>query len=341
MKRLIPVVALLLVIAVVVAIIAINRKPEAVEPIAWYGPMPHPYITEVKAGVEAFEKEHGVKVLKLVGQEWSQDNESVNVEALSTRGHKAFSIYPVDAAGANGLFRGLRNRGQWVVAYGAEPSLPTPASFTVTTDIKGAAMEACEYLIKLMGDKGNILNVLELVTDINTRKRNEGIEEAVAKHPNVKIIQTIADMSAVSEATNKIQSALAARGDQIDGIITTGYNPTIAAAAILTEWHRDPRHKRIRYIGIDTGPTVIQAIRDGSIDATVAQNPFGHGYIPCAILKLAHEGWKPRSDYQFINAGTVIVTKENLDTYSQEVRKVTDRILSDLKTKYLAPPGGQ
>ena len=317
------------------------RKREAAEPIAWYGMMPHPYITEVQSGAATAEKDFGTRIYKMVGQEWSQDNESLNVEALSTKGHKAFSIYPGDAAGANGLFAALKRKGQLVVAYGAEPALPTPASFTVATDIKGAAMAACEELIRLMGDKGNILNVLETVTDINTRKRDEGINEVVAKHPNVKIIQTIADMTQVSEATNKIQSALAARGGEIDGVITTGYNPTIAAAAILTEWHKDASHKRIKFVGIDTGDTVIQAIRDGSIDATVAQNPFGHGYISCTILKLMLDGWKPVKDYQFINAGIVFVNKGNIDTYPKEVRKITDGIVADLKTKYLTPPAGK
>jgi len=326
--------------ALAVGVSTCGRK-EAAEPIAWYGMMPHPYITEVQSGAATAERDLGTRIYKMVGQEWSQDNESLNVEALSTKGHKAFSIYPGDAAGANGLFAALKRKGQIVVAYGAEPALPTPASFTVATDIKGAAMAACEELIRLMGDKGNILNVLETVTDINTRKRDEGINEVVAKHPNVKIIQTIADMTQVSEATNKIQSALAARGGEIDGVITTGYNPTIAAAAILTEWHKDASHKRIKFVGIDTGDTVIQAIRDGYIDTTVAQNPFGHGYISCTILKLMLDGWKPVKDYQFINAGIVFVNKGNIDTYPKEVRKITDGIVADLKTKYLTPPAGK
>jgi len=258
--RLVPALAVIVAAALVAGCGESTRKPprggEGIEPIVWYAPAPHPYISEVKAGVEACEKHTGKPILKVLGQEWTQDNENMNVESLSTKGHQAFSIYPVDPAGSNGLFRMLRENGQLVVAYGAEPHLPTPAAFTVTTDIKGAAMFACEELIKLMGGKGNILNVLELVTDINTKKRDEGIRQVVAKHPGVKIVQTISGVSHVSDATTKIQSALAARADEIDGIICTGYNPTIAAAAVLTEWHRDPSHKRIRFVGIDTGPTV-------------------------------------------------------------------------------------
>ncbi|MBM3309979.1 MAG: substrate-binding domain-containing protein [Candidatus Aminicenantes bacterium] len=325
-------------LAAMVVVVNITRKKTSVEPIAWYGMMPHPYKTEVRSGVERFEKETGVAVLKVVGQQWTQDNENVNVEALSTKGHKAFSIYPGDPAGANALFAQLKGRGQLVVAYGAEPGLPTPVPFTVATDIKGAAMVAAEKLIELMGGRGRILNVLELVTDINTRKRDQGITEVVARHPGVEIIQTISDMTQVSEATVKIQSALAARMDEIDGIITTGYNPTIAAASVLTEWHKDPQRKRIRFVGIDTGPTVLQAIRDGSIDATIAQNPPGHGYLSCLLLKLLLDGWTPAGEYQFINAGIVVVTRDNLETYAAEVARITDGLAAELRTKYLRPP---
>jgi ribose transport system substrate-binding protein len=337
MKKIVVIVGGLVLVAVVI-MVNLGRKKTAVEPIAWYGMIPHPYVSEVRSGVERFEQETGVSVLKIVGQQWTQDNENINIEALSTKGHKAFSIYPGDPAGANALFGQLKSRAQLIVAYGAEPDLPTPVPFTVATDIKGAAMIATDKLIELMGGKGRILNVLELVTDINTKKRDVGINEVVARHPDVEIIQTISDMTQVSEAVTKIQSALAARMNEIDGMITTGYNPTIAAASVLSEWHRNPKHKRIRFIGIDTGPTVLQAIRDSLIDATIAQNPPGHGYISCMLLKLMLDGWTPVRDYQFINAGIVIVTKDNLDTYAAEVRKITDGIAAELKTKYLRPP---
>lgn len=338
MKNAMIILALVVVVVVVILVARTLTKPEDVEPIVWYGMAPHPYKTEVQAGAEASAADNNVRILCMLGQEWTQDNENKNIESLSTKPHKAFSIYPGDPAGANALYKTLRDKGQLVVAYGAEPNLPTPASFTVATAIKEAAMIACEELIKMMGEKGKILNVLETVTDLNTKKRDDGINEVVAKYPNVQIAQTITDMTQVSEATKKIHSALAARGGEIDGMIATGYNPTIAASRVLTEWHKDQSHKRIRFIGIDTGEDTLKAIEEGHIDATVAQNPFGHGYISCTILKLMLDGWTPKKDYQFINAGIVIVKKENLDTYAAEVKKTTDRIVGELKTKYLNPP---
>jgi len=341
MKKALPIIVLAIVV-IIVAYSAMTRKPVEVEPIAWYGPEAHPYVTEVKQGAEAYAKDGNTKILTLVGSDWTQGEENNKVEILSTQGHKAFSIYPGDAAGANGLFEKLRAKGQYVVAYGAEPDLPTPAAFTVATNIPEAAKTAARELIRLMGDKGKILNVLETVTDINTQKRDRAIREVVAQHPNVQILQTVTDMTQVDTATNKIGAALVANGDQIDGVITTGYNPTIAAAAILTKWNGDPKHKKkIRFVGIDTADTVLKAIKDGYIDETIAQNPFGHGYISCNILDLMLHGYTPKNGYQFIDAGIVIVNKNNVDTFRQEVQKITNGIKADLTKKYLNPPAGK
>lgn len=338
MKKLIPIVVLVVAVGVIM-VIKKNVRPSAdVEPVVWYGMMPHPYIAEVEIGAKAAAEAVGMPLLPVVGQEWTQDNENANIKALSTKGHKCFSIFPGDPAGANGLFAQLVKNGQHVIAYGAEPNLPTPASFTVATHIHQAATDACEELVKMMGGKGNILNVLETVTDVNTKVRNDAIVAVAAKYPDINIVQTISDMSQVSVAKEKIQSALAARGAEIDGIITTGYNPTIAAAAVLSEWHANENHKRIRYIGIDTGSTVLEAIRNGAIDATVSQNPFGHGYISCALLFKMAQGWTPKKDYQFINAGHLIVNRDNIDTYKDLIKAMTDDIVNDIESKYLNPP---
>jgi ribose transport system substrate-binding protein len=54
----------------------------------------------VQKGAEAAAKDSNVRVYTTLGQEFTQDNETQNVEALSTRGYKAFNIFPTDPAGA-------------------------------------------------------------------------------------------------------------------------------------------------------------------------------------------------------------------------------------------------
>ena len=264
-----------------------DAKADDIAPILWYGMMPHPYMAQVQKGAEAAAKDYNIKIDTTVGQEWTQANETQNIEQQSTRGYKAISLFPGDPTGVNGLASSLTKQHIYVVSYGGQPHVPTSIPFTVGTDIKGAAMRATEDLIKILGDKGNILNILETVTDVNTKLWDDGIKEVVAKHPNVHIIQTISDMTQQSVARTKIESAIAARGNEIDGIITTGYNPTVAASGLLTERHKNPSLKQFHFIGIDTDPITIQAIRDGAIDGTIAQNQRRGCGIPFPYRRVA------------------------------------------------------
>jgi len=332
--------ALCLVLAIT-ALIGCSGESETAKKekrIVWYALMVHPYVEEVQKGVIGYERDTGIPIKRQIGQSWTQDNENANVEPLAAQGYKGFSLYPADASAANGLYEELVQNGAFVVSYGAPTVLPTTASFCVATDVKQAAMEATEALIGFMGGKGNILNVLELVEDPNTVLRKEGVEAVVAKYPDVQIIQTIAGMESIETSTTKIQDALSARIAEVDGVICTGYAPTVAAATILSEWNQASDNKRISFVGIDTDQVVLDAIRQGHIDATISQNPYGHGYITCALLNHMIDGWRPNPDNYFVNSGMVLVTADNVDTFQDDVMAITKQIMGELETKYLLAP---
>lgn len=265
-------------------------------------------------------------------------NLNQNIESLFTVGHRAFAFIPVDPAGAKGLFTRLKTARRLTVAYGAQPAEGSDTPFAVATDTKAAATLAAEKLCELLDHKGKILNVLESLTDANTPIREHAIESVVAKYPDVKIIQTVGDVTTEQKAREKIESALVARGNEVDGVICTGYTTTVAAATLIAQHNQNTGAKRIRFVGLDTDERVLGAIRDGGVDMTLAQNPFGHGYISCALLDLMLQGWTPKTNYQFIDAGCVPVTKENVDSFQSGIEEMTKRIVGELKTKYLNPP---
>lgn len=303
--------------------------------LAWYAPAPHPYFEEVLQGVEAFEQEFGIPVEKQIGPDWEQSSQNERVEALAAQGFTHFSIYPADASGANGLYEELTQNGLTVVNFGASTLQPTTASFVVATDVKAAAMQATEALIQSMGGKGKIINVLEVLEDSNTVLRKEGVEEVVAKYPDVEIIQEISGMTSVEEAVEKIGNALSANINQVDGIIATGFTTSVGIAQVLSEYYDTGGNREIHAVGIDTDPTVMKAIEDGVMDGTIAQNPFGHGYLSLLVLKYLAEGYEPVEGVYHIDSGTAFVTKDNLDSYANDIMAVTEQIKSELTTKYL------
>jgi ribose transport system substrate-binding protein len=314
---------------------------EAAAPVAgdfkpvWYAPAPHPYFEDVRKGIEAFEADTGIAVEKQLGPDWKQDSQNQRMEALAAGGSNAFSVYPADASGANSLYDELTQRGIHIINFGTTTLQPTTASFAVATDVKVAAMEATEQLIKAMGEKGNIINVLEVLEDPNTVLRKEGIEEVVAKYPDVTIIQEVAGMTSAQEALQKVSDALAANIDKVDGIIATGYNPTVAIAQAMTEYKDKGGDRVIHSVGIDTDPIVMEAIANGVMDGTIVQNPYGHGYLSMMLLQLMSEGWTPAPDVYFVDAGFAFATKENLETYNDDILAVTAQIKDELTTKYL------
>ena len=303
--------------------------------IVWYVPAPHPFFEQQKIGVEQFKTETNIQVQEQVGPDWNQSSETSNVEALAAKGNKYFAIYPSDASGANSLYSELTKQGCAFINIGASSLQPTTASFCIATDVKKAAMDATENLIKLMGQKGNIINVLEVLNDPNTILRKQGIEEVVKKYPNVKIIQEISGMTSQQEAITKVGNALTANINKVDGIIATGMTTSVAVAQVLTDYKAKGGSRTIHSIGIDTDPVVVKAIKDGVMDATISQNPIGQGYLSCMIFKLMSEGYTKIPGTYMIDSGTTLVTKANLDTYSTDIQKVTDQIKADLTTKYL------
>ena len=56
-----------------------------------------------------------------------------------------------------------------------------------------------------MGGEGEMVNVLEQLSDVNTQKRQKGVEDAVAETDGkVTIVQTVADISTVDQGYEKI-----------------------------------------------------------------------------------------------------------------------------------------
>jgi ribose transport system substrate-binding protein len=172
--------------------------------------------------------------------------------------------------------------------------------------------------------------------------RMDAVEKAV-KETNgaVTLIQHITDTDAQEAADQKINALLGAQKDQIDGLIATAYIPSVVAAKSL----RNLGDKRIKLVGIDDDKIVLDAIKDGFAAGTMAQNPYGQGYVGAYVLDLlASGGCKVKADApfiktpqtaRFIDSGTLLISVDNIGAYKDDLKKITNDIRTSFKTKYL------
>jgi ribose transport system substrate-binding protein len=156
----------------------------------------------------------------------------------------------------------------------------------------------------------------------------------------VEVIQVIADIDAPEPAEEKINAYLAAHGAEVDGIVTSAWVPAVVASNAL----RKMGDKRIKMVGIDHDEVVLKAIKDGFVNGTMLQNPYGQGYIGSYVLDKLRSGCKLKADApwksnaltaKFVDSGTVFVDATQVDQYVDAMRGITKSILANFEKDYL------
>jgi len=306
---------------------------------------PHPYFAAwEKAGQDA-KKDFNLGAADYrVPQKWQLSEQNSLLESLLSQGYNAFLVFPGDPVGSNATVQELTENGAPVIATAGCLKEPTTALFCFGTDTGHSAYLGTKELIKAMGGKGRIAHFTGFLVDPNTQLRIDAVEQA-AKETNgaVKVVQVIADIDAPGPAEEKINAYLAAHANDIDGIITTAWVPAVVASNAL----RRIGDKRIKMVGIDHDKVVLQAIKDGFVNGTMLQNPYGQGYIGSYALDRIRHGCKVKKDApfktialtnRFIDSGTVYADKSAVDNYVGAMQAITKTIFTGFEKTYLDCP---
>jgi ribose transport system substrate-binding protein len=303
---------------------------------------PHPYFAAwEKAGQDAMKDFNLGAADYRIPQKWELGLQNSLLESLLSQGYNAFLVFPGDPVGSNSTVQELTENGAPVIATAGCLKEPTTALFCFGTDTGNSAYLGTKELIKAMGGKGRIAHFTGFLVDPNTQLRIDAVEKA-AKETNgaVSVVQVIADIDAPEPAEEKINAYLAAHAGDVDGIVTTAWVPAVVAATAL----RKLGDKRIKMVGIDHDEVVLKAIKDGFVNGTMLQNPYGQGYIGSYALDRIRHGCKVKADApfktialtnRFIDSGTVYADKGAVDNYVGSMQTITKTIFANFEKTYL------
>jgi ribose transport system substrate-binding protein len=304
---------------------------------------PHPYFSAwEQAGKDAV-KDFGIGAADYrVPQKWELATQSQLLENLLSQGYNSFLIFPGDAVGTTPVVQEIVENGGQALALAGCLKDPTPALFCMGTDVARSAYLGTKELIKAMGGKGSIAHFTGFLVDPNTQLRIDAVQKAADEtNGAVKVIQVIADIDAPQPAEEKINAYLAAHAAEVDGIITTAWVPAVTAANAL----RKIGDKRIKMVGIDHDEVVLKAIKDGFLNGTMLQNPYGQGYVGSYVLDKLRSGctikddapWAPNAlTAKFVDSGTVFVDASQVDTYVDAMRGITKTLKESFDKDFLA-----
>ncbi len=292
----------------------------------------NPYFTPVEQAVKDAAKDFEIpEPLLQSPQNWNQDEQNTILDGLVAQGIKGITMCTSDPVAGNEEISKIVDSGVPVITFAMSPALPTKSVLCLATDVADSAYQGTKHLIEAMGKKGNIVHLTGNLTDGNTKLRMDAIDKAIAEYPDVKLLQTITDIDVAEPAQNAVNSLMAAKRNEIDGIISTAYIPSVAVANAV----RKLDEKRIKIVGIDTDQIVIDAIKDGYLVGTMAQNPYGQAYLGIYSMKLFADGYKWKKDAPFlINSGTLFIESSNVSTYQDDISKLTKDMAAEWKDKY-------
>ncbi|MFJ3306833.1 sugar ABC transporter substrate-binding protein [Streptomyces sp. NPDC086549] len=295
----------------------------------------HPYFQPWKAAGAVAKKKYGLGDVTFdETSEWDQQKQDNLLSTLAARGYNAFGVFGVSPTDINTTFADLKSQGFAVASLASCPAGGTDkADFCLSTDVEVAAYKAARTAIDAMGGKGTLVHLTGNNVDANTQLRIKGVTRAVKESGGkVKLLQTITDVDKDLQTAQKaVSDLLAAKGNQIQGIVTTAYNPAVAAADAVKS-----SGSRAKVVAIDDDAKILSAIKDGSVTATVVQNPVGQAEVGTwALALLQTHQCTMRDPGQIIDSGSFVVTKANVGTYDSARKAKTEQLKKQFADTFL------
>ena len=177
----------------------------------------------------------------------------------------------------------------------------------LTTNNYQAGQMAARKLAELLNGKGNVAMLMHAPGSKSTLDREAGFEDALRKEfPGMHIVARQFSMSDRAKAMAAAENFLTAQPD-LDGMFASAEPGSVGAALALKS--RGLAGK-VKLVAFDAGDDLVRDLKDGSIDALVAQDPFRMGYEAVKTLVDKLHGTDPP---KMIDLSATVVTKGDLD----------------------------
>lgn len=184
-------------------------------------------------------------------------------------------------------------------------------SFVATDNRKGGQM-AGEQMARLLGGQGKIAILRYQEGSASTMEREEGFLEIMKKNPG---LQVLVDNRYAGATAGEAQSTALNMLDALrnaDGIFCSNESTSFG---MLLALRQSGLAGKVKFIGFDTSPPLLEGLKKGEIQALIAQNPRRMGYesVKTLVTKLKGGDVPAR-----IDTGVAMITAENLE--SQEIQ---------------------
>ncbi|MEU7829288.1 MULTISPECIES: substrate-binding domain-containing protein [unclassified Nonomuraea] len=265
----------------------------------------NPYFVQLRDGAQAEAQRVGATLTVTDAQ--NDASQQVNqVQNFASQAMKAIILNPVDSDAAAPAAKAAQRANIPVIAAdrgvnGAE------VTQTVASDNVTGGKLAAQELAELLGHKGQVVVLQGVAGTSAARDRGQGFTEGIKAFPNIKVVaQQPADFDrtkGLDVMTNLLQS-----NPGINGVFAE--NDEMALGAIKALGAK--AGKEVKVVGFDGTPDGLKAVKAGTMNASVAQQPALLGQQAVAAAVKAAKGEKIEKT---VAVPVKVATTENVDEF--------------------------
>jgi len=272
----------------------------------------NPFFKAEAVGAEAKAKELGYDTLVIVHDD-DASKQSQLIDTAIGRGAKAIIL---DNAGADASVAAVQKaKDAGIPAFLIDREINAAGvavAQIVSNNYQGAQLGGQEF-VKLMGEKGNFVELTGKESDTNAGIRSKGYHDVMDDYPDMKMVAQQSANWSQTEAYSKMETILQANPN-IKGVIAG--NDTMAMGAIAAL--QAAGKKDVIVVGFDGSNDVRDSIKSGGIKATVLQPAYAQSQMAVeqadAFIKSKK---KPAEEKQLMDC--VLITADNagkLETFA-------------------------
>ena len=233
----------------------------------------NPFFVTLKEGAEEKAAELGVKLIVVDSQD-DPAREATNIEDLIQKQVDALLINPTDADAVVPSVKKANDAGIPVFTIDRGAAGGNIVSHIASDNVAGGKM-AGQYLVKILGGKGKVVELEGIAGTSAARDRGKGFNEVVAANPDVEVVARQTANFNRAEGLSVFENILQAH-PEIDGVFAHNDEMILGAIQAAEAAGRDDK---ILFVGFDAVDDAVRAVKEKKLAATVAQQPSQMGIL--------------------------------------------------------------
>jgi ribose transport system substrate-binding protein len=265
------------------------------------------YLT-MKKGAEAAGKKLGVSV-KFTGSPaaFSPSTQIPFLNGAIARKPDAILIAPTDKTALIAPIQRAISAGIPVATV--DTFISKKIAFTnVSTDNVAGGKAAADALVKAIGGSGEVAAISVNPGISTTDQRSQGFAAELKKYPKVKYLGVQYCNDDQTKASNQT-SALLAGHPNLKGMFAMN---VVSGNGVTQAVKAKGKSGKVKLVEFDAGPPQVQALKAGTIDALIAQYPYGIGQLGVQLAYKYVTGHKAGIKKHY-GTGSAIITRANVN----------------------------